>query len=109
MKIMMRKRNISLLSIVIILVLAILSLITPSQSQATNMGIDSIYDIGWWTVDSGGGRSISVDEQYVLYGTIGQHDVGYIQNGDFTLHGGFWVKGILKLFNSVSYFPLIFR
>jgi len=50
------------------------------------------YDLSWRTIDSGGGMSTGGD--FVLRGTIGQHDAGPLLAGaDFTLAGGFWAGG----------------
>lgn len=45
-------------------------------------------DLSWYTLDSGGGKSSGSD--FVLNGTIGQTDAGFLSGGDFTLYGGFW-------------------
>jgi hypothetical protein len=46
------------------------------------------YDLSWWTVDGGGGDSQG--QGYTLSATIGQADAGTLQNGRYTLAGGFW-------------------
>ena len=46
------------------------------------------YQISWWTVDSGGGRSQSADKVYTLIGTIGQPDADFATGGMYTVHGG---------------------
>ncbi len=47
------------------------------------------YDLAWHTIDSGGGTSEGGD--FLLSGTIGQHDAGEpMTGGDFSLVGGFW-------------------
>jgi hypothetical protein len=48
----------------------------------------SDYKIAWHTIDSGGGTSAS--GQYIISGTIGQHDAAYSEGGDYELLGGFW-------------------
>lgn len=66
------------------------------------------YEISWWTVDGGGDESVG--EGYTLIGTIGQHDAGFLGGGDFSLHGGFWVKGILEsIVEYIVNLPLILR
>ncbi len=46
------------------------------------------YDIGWWTVDGGGGTSAGASLE--LTGSIGQPDTGTSSNSSLTLLGGFW-------------------
>jgi len=46
------------------------------------------YEISWHTIDGGGGTSSS--GQYIVSGTIGQHDAAYSHSGDYELLGGFW-------------------
>lgn len=46
------------------------------------------YDLTWNTIDTGGGAS--VDGEYTLRGTIGQHDAAVVSGGAYTLGGGFW-------------------
>lgn len=49
------------------------------------------YEINWYTVDGGGGRSSG--GPYVLTGTIGQPDADWSRAGDYELLGGFWPSG----------------
>ena len=56
------------------------------QRYASGTGDE--FDLSWHTVDGGGGTSSGGD--FVLRGTIGQHDAGDLSGGDFTLRGGFW-------------------
>jgi hypothetical protein len=47
------------------------------------------YSIDWYKISGGGGTSSN--GQYVVSGTIGQHDAGGpMTNGNFSLTGGFW-------------------
>jgi hypothetical protein len=47
------------------------------------------YEIAWFTIDAGGGRSAGGD--YTLNGTIGQPEANSpASGGDYTLSGGFW-------------------
>jgi hypothetical protein len=46
------------------------------------------YEITRHTIDGGGGTSSG--GQYIVSGTIGQHDAAYSQGGDYELLGGFW-------------------
>ena len=46
------------------------------------------YSISWHTIDGGGGTSSG--GQYVVMGTIAQHDAAYSASDDYELLGGFW-------------------
>jgi len=46
------------------------------------------YDLSWYTIDGGGGRSTG--GSFTLEGTVGQPDAGTMAGGDFILAGGFW-------------------
>ena len=58
--------------------------------------MDSAQDIDWHTVDNGGGRLAM--GQFVIDGTVGQHDVGYMESttlvfgGPLSIQGGFWAR-----------------
>ena len=47
------------------------------------------YDLTWNTID-GGGYMVSTGGSYSLGGTIGQPDAGVMNNGGYSLTGGFW-------------------
>jgi hypothetical protein len=48
------------------------------------------YSIDWFKVAGGGGTS--ANGQFLLSGTIGQHDAGGpMTNGQYSVTGGFWV------------------
>ena len=49
------------------------------------------YKISWHTIDGGGGTSSG--GQYVVTGTIGQHDATHSYSDDYELLGGFWPGG----------------
>jgi hypothetical protein len=49
------------------------------------------YEIDRYTIDGGGG--ISIGGQYIVMGTIAQHDAAYSAGGDYELLGGFWPGG----------------
>ena len=51
------------------------------------------YEIGWYTIDGGGGTSSG--GQYTLTGTIGQPDADWSAGGPYELLGGFWPGGAL--------------
>ena len=46
------------------------------------------YEIRWHTIDGGGG--VSSGEQYVVMGTVAQHDAAVSEGGNYELLGGFW-------------------
>ncbi len=62
---------------------------------------DGPYELSWSTIDGGGGQSSG--GQFVLTGTIGQPDAGYLGGGDYELLGGFWVGGPLCIVNFVDF------
>lgn len=49
---------------------------------------DGGYEIGWFSVDAGGGGSAGGG--YTLTGSIGQPDAEALSGGSYTLTGGFW-------------------
>jgi hypothetical protein len=60
-----------------------ISLLIPTISFAQQ------YSIDWYKISGGGGTSSN--GQYVISGTIGQHDAsGAITGGNYSLTGGFW-------------------
>jgi len=59
------------------------------------------YEISWYTIDGGGGRSSN--GPYVLTGTIGQPDAAYSAGGDYELLGGFWPGGPLCFVDFYSF------
>ena len=59
------------------------------------------FELGWYTVDGGGGRSMG--GQFELVGTIGQPDAAYSAGGGFELMGGFWPGGPLCFVNFESF------
>jgi len=67
-----------------IIVLLVLILTLPSLAD---------YEISWYTIDGGGGRSSG--DSYSLIGTIGQPDAAYSAGGNYELLGGFWPGGPL--------------
>ena len=61
-----------------------LCLLIPAISFAQS------YSIDWYRIAGGGGTS--TNSQYVVSGTIGQHDAGGTgTNGQYAVTGGFWV------------------
>ena len=53
-----------------------------------SLPVTADYKMDWHTIDGGGGTSSG--EQYVVMGTIAQHDAAYSEGGDYELLGGFW-------------------
>jgi hypothetical protein len=50
-----------------------------------------VYDLSWFTF--GGGGDTSVQSDYSLSGTIGQHEADSMTGDGFELTGGFWAVG----------------
>jgi hypothetical protein len=66
-----------------LLTLAVLTGASPALAQLS---------VPWSTVDAGGGKSQSASGQYILQGTIAQHDAqSTASNGRFSLRSGYWV------------------
>ncbi len=83
---------------------AVLLLVTAVTAQDP----EQAYDLSWWTVDGGGGRS--ADGSYALEGTSGQPDVGPSMSGEgYTLEGGFWGGGLSGVSWYSIYLPLVQR
>jgi hypothetical protein len=68
--------------------LLIISIASSASSQ---------YELSWYTIDGGGGRSSG--GPYELVGTIGQPDAAYSRGGNYELLGGFWPGGPLCFVN----------
>jgi hypothetical protein len=82
-------------------------LIIPAFFGFSTAQAEGGYEINWWTVDGGGGESTG--EGYTLKGTIGQPDAGYLEGGEYALHGGFWRKGISTFVEYLISMPLVLR
>jgi hypothetical protein len=72
---------------------------------STGFAYVSGYSLPWWTVDGGGGTSISA--QYSLNGTIGQPDGGMLSGGEYKLSGGFWADEQLTM--GQLFLPIVTR
>ncbi|MCP4537300.1 MAG: hypothetical protein GY832_09150, partial [Chloroflexi bacterium] len=81
---MNHKNFTSLCKIGILLILAAFLLLGAGVYAQSS----SSYDLSWWTLDGGGGTLSGAG--YTLNGTIGQPDAGTLQDGTYTLTGGFW-------------------
>ncbi len=79
-----------------VLLLGALVASAPSFGQT-----DGHYNLSWSTIDGGGGQSSG--GPYVLTGTIGQPDAGYLGGGNYELLGGFWVGGPLCIVNFIDF------
>jgi hypothetical protein len=69
-------------------VVLLLSL-APLLSAAIGPG----FDHSWFTVDTGGGRSVGGG--YALSATAGQPDAGEMSSSGYSLRGGFWGGGAI--------------
>ena len=85
------------------ILLALVALL-PLASVAL-AGVDSSYDVRWWTVD-GGGYTLSTGGSYSLGSTIGQPDASVWQGDDYTLTGGFWGGALVE---HHIYLPVVLR
>ena len=70
--------------LLLLLLIVALALATSAAWAQSGDG----YDLSWWTVDGGGGRSTGGG--YTLEGTVGQPDAATWSGGGYTLAGGFW-------------------
>jgi hypothetical protein len=59
------------------------------------------YELSWYTIDGGGGRSSGGD--FTLTGTIGQPDAAYSSGDNYELLGGFWPGGPLCFVDFASF------
>ena len=70
----------------IIFLAALVLMLTSSISGYAQSG--GPYVLEWSTIDGGGGTSSG--GQYLVRGTIAQHDAAYSQGQQYELLGGFW-------------------
>ncbi len=70
------------------LAISTILLVALAESSANGQ-----YELSWYTIDGGGGRSSGGD--FTLTGTIGQPDAAYSAGGSYELLGGFWPGGPL--------------
>lgn len=69
------------------LILSSLFLFLAVSSAIAQSG--GLYELSWFTLDSGGGQSHGGD--YAISGTIGQPEASVLMSGgQFTVQGGFW-------------------
>lgn len=109
------KRRLMLLAAVALLVLAFGALCLTRNMALAQAGRPASalaepgnggYDLGWNTIDGGGGMS-STGGSYTLRGTIGQSDAGRLAGGAYTLAGGFWNVRVLRPYR--VYLPIVLR
>ena len=89
----MNNKTITLISQLTLSIILLAILAVPSASAE--------YQISWYTIDGGGGRSFGGD--FTLTGTIGQPDAAYSAGGNYELLGGFWPGGPLCFVNFKQY------
>ena len=68
----------------IALLMGMIILVTTTFAQEGGLSLS------WFTIDAGGGTSMSSDSIYTLHDTIGQLDTQLMTGGSFELSGGFW-------------------
>ena len=81
---MKKETNHNLFTLKALVAFAVLCLLTANPVWADG----GSYDLNWSTIDGGGGTSSG--GQYLVRGTIGQHDAAYSQGQQYELLGGFW-------------------
>ncbi len=87
-------------------VLILLTFVIPNLARDTTIAqTGGDYDLSWNTID-GGGFTFSSGGEYTLGGTIAQPDAGLMTGGDYTILGGFWIRGLV---NYKITFPLIVK
>lgn len=84
---MKRKLIFGVLILCLVLVSS-LGFLAISHSLAAPAAPAAGYQIGWWTVDNGGG--LSQGGVYVLQGTAGQAEPGVLTGSVYRLTGGYW-------------------
>lgn len=89
--------------LMIILTLLVAIFMTFSFATATN---ESGFGLTWWTVDGGGGTSVS--SSYTLSGSIGQADAGTLVGGTYAINGGFWGAAVPQS-SHLLFLPVIAR
>ncbi len=101
----MPKKRLKLLLLLASLGLALLFTSAPALAQE----IAAVFDIGWWTVDNGGGSSFG--SVYSIDGTLGQPDAGVLTGGAYSISGGFWdaVVDVPVAWGGRIYLPMSFR
>jgi hypothetical protein len=80
---MRRKTMPTLLTALAVLFVALSVSIATTSAQSGGG-----YDLGWSTIDGGGGESTGGG--FALSGSTGQPDAGVLWGGGYTLNGGFW-------------------
>ena len=79
--------------------------------SGASTGINTGFDLTWWTVDGGGGTVNGGG--YTLMGTAGQADAGpALTGGSYTLAGGYWVGDLINTPptpTSETYLPIVLR
>jgi hypothetical protein len=56
--------------------------------QAVRAAAPTVYTLGWWKADTGGGTLASGN--YTLDGAVGQAEPGSLGEVNYSLVGGFW-------------------
>lgn len=70
---------------------ALALLVVSVTARPANAQSGGIYDLGWSTMDGGGG--LSAGGIYSANGTTGQPDAGTLSGGIYAVAGGFWGAG----------------
>ena len=86
----MKCKRVRFMQVSVLFLLLLLSVAALAHAQ-TGGG----YDLTWSSVD-GGGWMFSASGGYSLGGTAGQPDAGVMNNGGYSLVGGFWSGAIAQ-------------
>jgi hypothetical protein len=74
--------------LILLIPIVLLLLHGVSISRAQSMSATPVYDVSWYTIDSGD-ATVGTGGAFSLGATIGQFDAGVMTGGRYTLDGGF--------------------
>ncbi len=86
----------------ILLVVLITSVITLATARSA---VDEGYSLTKYTVE-GGVYTWNTSSNYLLGGTLGQHEDGQVAGGDYQIGGGIWPT---KIGMNYTYMPVVVR
>ena len=86
---------------VLVLIACLMAVAIPALAQSP-----ANYDLSRYVVASGGGRMMGTS--YALLSTAGQPVAGVLVGSDYSLGGGFWGGGRLRVVYNL-YLPLVQR
>jgi hypothetical protein len=85
----------------------LLGLLLLSFSATGLLAQSTALEVGWWTMDGGGGTSRGAG--YALHATAGQPDAGTSGGGTYRLISGFHLtnEDIIQVEEDIIYLPLV--